>query len=341
VKYFPKENDIKQDQQFVEKHLGGIVPVVLRVQATGEGADFSHTESIQLLDEVQNHILSNIDNFTSAFSIADIFKEINRAFNGGSEKFYRVPEKDLDVMDYYELSPSEEIDRLVSPDHKEAVVTFMTVWQSLEKARSVYRFIDDYMAEKVKGRFTYEMTGYRSLMMSMGVKMKESQLRSLFVAFVIVFFMMYWVCRSFSLTLFAMIPNVLPIVMIYGIMGWFGIAVDIVTLMVGSIVMGIAVDDTVHFIIWFRRHMAREATIESALLKSFRDVGKPIVITTIVLFLGFIIFIFGTMVPTRFFGVLVAFSILFALLGDFFILPAVILIFKPRVRPIFTPSHQA
>jgi len=340
VKYFPKDNAVKQDQIFVEKHLGGIVPVLLRIQATSDSTDFNHAESVKFLDDIQNHILANVDNFTSAFSVTDIFKEINRAFNGGREAHHVVPESDLDIMDYYELSPSEEVDRLVRPDHKEAVVTFMTVWQSLEKARSVYRLIDDYMAKKVQDKFTYEMTGYRSLMMSMGVKMKESQLRSLFVALVIVFLMMYLVCRSVPLTLFAMIPNVLPIVMIYGIMGWFGIALDIVTLMVGSIVMGIAVDDTVHFIIWFRRNMARETSIESALLRSFKDVGKPIVITTIVLFLGFIIFIFGTMVPTRFFGVLVAFSILFALLGDFFILPAVIMIFKPKVRPIHTSPSK-
>ena len=340
VKYFPKENTVKQDQVYIEKHLGGIVPVLLRVQATSEDVDFSHAASIKFLDEVQNYILANTDNFTAAFSVSDVFKEIHRAFNGGHEEFYVVPDSDVDILDYYELSPGEEIDRLVRADHGEAVVTFMTVWQSLENARSVYQFIDAYMTEKVQDKFTYDMTGYRNLMISMGSKMKESQLRSLFVALIIVFFMMYFVCRSFSLTLFSMIPNVLPIVMIYGLMGWLGIAVDIVTLMVGSIVMGIAVDDTVHYIIWFRRNMAQEETIEAALLKSYTDVGKPIVITTIVLFLGFIIFIFVTMVPTRFFGALVAFSILFAVIGDFFVLPAAILIFKPKIKPILPSSSK-
>jgi len=101
-----------------------------------------------------------------------------------------VPDSDADILDYYELSPGEEIDRLVRPDRGEAVVTFMTVWQSLENASSVHQFIDTYMAEKVGDKFTYEMTGYRILMMSMGEKMKESQIRSLFVALVIDFCMM-------------------------------------------------------------------------------------------------------------------------------------------------------
>jgi predicted RND superfamily exporter protein len=101
--------------------------------------------------------------------------------------------------------------------------------------------------------------------------------------------------------------------------------------MIASVTLGIAVDDTIHFVTWYTRNMAITHDRRAAILKTFRDVGKPIVITSVVLFLGFFILILGTIKPTQAFGVLTAFSMFFALIGDIIFLPALLMFFKPAV----------
>ncbi|MBU0995796.1 MAG: MMPL family transporter [Proteobacteria bacterium] len=329
--YFPEDNKTKQDYRFIENNLGGVNPVIMRVKSLSDPSAFNSPANLMMIDDIQQKIMERSDYFSSSISIADVMKEIHMAFNNGSKDDYTVSGNELDIADYYELAPGDIVDRLVSPEKDEAIITFMTKWKTLEVSKGIFLFIDNVMKNGLENGFRYELTGYKTLFISLGDRIKESQLRSLVAAVIVIFVMMLFVCRSFSLTLIAMIPNLLPIIMTYGIMGWMDIPLDLVTLMIGSIVMGIAVDDTIHFIVWLRRNVQSGLPLEEALLKTYKDVGKPIVITTVILFMGFIICILGTMVPTKFFGVLVAFSLLFALLGDIFMLPSLILIFRPKI----------
>ena len=131
-----------------------------------------------------------------------------------------------------------------------------------------------------------------------------------------------------------MIPNLFPIVLTLGIMGWLNISLNVTTIMIASVTIGIAVDDTIHYIIWFRRNISSGMDTISSLLKTYKDVGKPLVITTVVLSLGFFILILGSIKPTQLFGMFTALSMIFALVGDLFVLPALILFFRPEIKNI-------
>ena len=189
------------------------------------------------------------------------------------------------------------------------------------------------MRKTLGDNFTYKFTGLSPLYLTMGENLQDSQIRSFLVAFCIILVMMYFVCRNIPLTIISMIPNIFPIMMTMGVMGWFDIPLDVATIMIASVVIGIAVDDTIHYITWYRRNIADGKGNGEALQKAFQDVGKPIIITSLVLSCGFLVLIMGTVRPTQTFGALTAFSMVAALLGDLLILPAIIRYFNPLKAP--------
>lgn len=100
-------------------------------------------------------------------------------------------------------------------------------------------------------------------------------------------------------------------------------------------------DDTIHFVSWLRRNSGIHNDPEAAIVQTFLDVGKPIVITTFLLFSGFMVLMLGSIIPTRMFGMLTAFSMVFALIGDFFVLPPLVLILKPKLPPLDRQNNAA
>lgn len=331
--YLPEHIQLKQDIEFIDKNLGGTIPFVMLIQAKDTEHDFTHPESLALISKIQKDLLRDMDHFSSAFSLADYFKEIHQAFNGGSPRWYRVPSKRMDIIDYYEIGESEVLDRVVAPDRMEARISFQSHWGSNQEAEKYELKIKDYMKKTLGESFSYKFTGLSPLYLSMGENLQNSQIRSFLVAFIIILFMMYFVCRSVPLTLISMIPNVFPIMMTLGFMGWFDIPLDVATIMIASVVIGIAVDDTIHFITWYRRSVHSGIKNTDAIKRAYLDVGKPIIITSLVLSCGFLVLILGTVRPTQTFGALTAFSMIAALVGDLLVLPALIRFFNPLKAP--------
>ncbi|MDY6934793.1 MAG: MMPL family transporter [Spirochaetota bacterium] len=332
INYLPEKNKLRMDVEFIDNKLGGTIPFAMLIQAKSSDCDFTHPASLNLINDIQNYMMSNIVHFSTSFSIADYCKEINRAFNNGNEKYYRIPKERSDIVDFYEIGDSEILDRVIAPDFMEARISFQSVWDTNETASRYEKLIFDYLTAKLGQNFSYKMTGLSSLYLTMEENLKYSQIKSFLLAFVLIFIMMFFVCKTISLTVISMIANIFPIASILGIMGWYNIPMDVSTIMIASVTLGIAVDDTIHFLTWFKRNMSTRGEIKSALLNTYKDVGKPIVITSLVLFLGFFILILGSLKPTHFFGVLTAFAMLLALIGDLVILPSLLIIFKPKIQ---------
>ena len=127
-----------------------------------------------------------------------------------------------------------------------------------------------------------------------------------------------------------MIPNLIPVLLTYGAMGWLGIKVQLSTVIVFTISLGIAVDDSIHFLVRFREEFRKYGDYEIAIRNAFNGAGRAIVYTTVILVLGFIVLTLSSMPPTARFAYLAATTLTSALLADLFVLPACILIFKPK-----------
>ncbi len=330
--YMPDQNPVKVDMDYLDKNYGGTVPIILTIQAKSPEHDFTRSESLKMLDDIQQAIVNHMsDEYTSSFSIADYFKSINKAFNAGQAEAYVIPDNDLDVLDFYEIGEPDEIDGLVSPDRMEAIVSFQCINGPFDINVKLEEFVDSYLPAKLGDNFTYKFTGYGRLYVDMDANLKASQVRSLFLAFIMVFVIMFFVAKNTKLALISMLPNVFPIGLVLGIMGWFNIPFDAATIMVATMTLGIAVDDTIHYLVWFRRNQMAGLSLEESVVKTVKDAGKPIVVTSIVLFFGFSVMMLAQTLPLQYFGLLTGLSMLFAIIGDLVLLPVLILLFKPKL----------
>ena len=283
------------------------------------------------MDEIENHITDTIKNISVSFGMSDYIKEAHQAFTNGSEANYVIPENRSDILDYYELADEALLDRLLRPDYMEGRVAFQCQLISNEKAMVLFDEIYAYLDRMLGDTYTYHITGLTKLYLKMDKKLMTTFLKSFSVAFFLVFLMMLAICRKVFLASIVMIPNIFPIAATMGIMGWLDIPLDVATIMIASIVLGIAVDDTIHFTVRLKKNAVSESDIGHAIARTFSDVGIQLVITSLVLFFGFSLLVLGSVIPVKTFGLLTGFSMLFALFGDLVILPAAIMVFKPKL----------
>ena len=158
---------------------------------------------------------------------------------------------------------------------------------------------------------------------------------SLAMAFVLIAFVMMFVLKSVRAGLVAMIPNVFPVVVIFGFMGWVGILVDVGTMMTASVALGVAVDDTMHYLTWFRRGLDEGLDRKGAAMQAYERCGTAMTQTTLIGGLGLAAFAFSTFTPTQRFGTLMLTLLAVALVGDLIFLPALLTgplgrVFGPR-----------
>ncbi len=328
--YLPDHSPAKIDLDFLRDTFGGYAGIEVLLKAKTEDFDFTQPESLELADRIKQSLLQQLE-LTSTLSIADYFKKMNRAFNENRDIFYRIPQNRRDVVDFYELGDPEILDRIVSQDRMETRISFRFLWSSTEKAKIMLDRMESLLKQMELPHHTATLNGQNKLYILMESNLKSSQLKSLLSALVLIFITMFFICRNIKLALLSLIPNLFPIAVTLGIMGWCDIPLNVTNIMIASVTIGIAVDDTIHFITWFRRHSIAGMDREKALLQTFKDVGKPLVTTTVVLCLGFFVLLLGTITPTKTFGLLAGISLFLALLADLFFLPPLILLFKPHI----------
>ena len=171
----------------------------------------------------------------------------------------------------------------------------------------------------------------------------QSLVRSTWGAFIAIMVVMVIVLRSVRAGVIAMVPNVFPVVIIFGFMGWRNILVDIGTMMTASIAMGVAVDDTLHFLTWFRRGLDRGLDRAAAITDAYQRCGTAMVQTTLIAGMGLSVFGFSTFTPTQRFGVLMLALMVAALVGDLVMLPALLAgplgrVFRQRKKSLLSES---
>jgi signal transduction histidine kinase len=151
------------------------------------------------------------------------------------------------------------------------------------------------------------------------------QIKSISITLGVIFIVILLLFMSFWVGLIAMIPNLFPIIVSFGLMGWFGVDVSVATSLVACIAIGLAVDDTMHYLFRYNQEFKQDPDKNRALRDTLRKVGKPIVFTTLTIGLGFSVLIFSNFKPTAVFGILMAITMFSALLGDLILLPSLML----------------
>ncbi len=328
---FSDQVAIKKDTAFVDDVMGGMNSIVYLFDA-GEADGIKDPATLRELERVQAYADRHSYIVKKSYSIVDLLKDINQSFHDDDPSYYRLPDSRELIAQYllvYEMSGGDELENFVSQDYSHASLELRTRLTDTSKIALFAQEMDDYLLAKPLKENTTEVTGIGTLWLVLVDYITTSQIRGVLLALFVIALMMCFIFRSVKIGLVSMVPNIAPVVITLGVMGWCGITLDYMKLMIATVAIGIAVDDTIHMVTRFHHEFARKGQYNEALLASFSDVGRALIITSIVLISGFLVFTLSVMDSQMWFGILLATTIFVALMADFFVMPALILVFKP------------
>lgn len=258
-------------------------------------------------------------------SLADILKESNRALHANDDAYYAIPDdRDLIAQELFlfENTGSDDMEDFVDSQFSKARFTAKMPWVD-----SVYlQDLDKTMTEKFRAVLgddvDISVTGMNALLGRTMQATIYSMAESYIIAGIVITIMMMVFLGNVRVGLISMIPNLAPIIMTLGLMGWVGLPLDLFTMLIGSIAIGLAVDDTIHFMHNYRRYHHETGSVEIAIRETLLGTGRAMLVTSIVLSLGFFIYLFSTLQNLINFGWLTGAAIILALLADTFLAPA-------------------
>ena len=267
-------------------------------------------------------------------AVTDILKEINQALNENRTKFYSIPQdRTLVAQEFllFENSGSDDLEDVVDSQFSKTRVTVKLPWIDATLYRDFISSMEKRFREAFGNEAAITVTGMIPLFGATVHAAMDSAAKSYVYALVIITLLMILFIGNFRMGLVSMIPNVMPIMLTMGLMGLFDIPMDMFNMLIGSIAIGLAVDDTIHFLHNFRRYFHETGDAREAVRLTFLSTGRAMFVTSVVLSAGFFIFTMASMHNIQRFGVLTAFTIITALAADFLISPALMMVLhKPK-----------
>jgi len=334
LKWFQPDNENRVSTEVIDAQMNGSVTIEVVID-TGKENGWVNPEKLEKLNALSDKLEAYKDEFThvgKVVSLATIVKETNRALHENNEAFYTIP-KEANLVSQelllFENSGSDDLEDVVDSQFSKARLTVKLPWTDSIQALGVL----DYVKTEVNKSFPndkIETTGMIPLLVNTFSNSIHSSVMSYTIAGVAITFMMMLILGSARLGLISMIPNLTPIIMGLLIMYVGNMPLDMFTLLIGSIAIGLAVDDTIHFMHNFKRYYLQSGDSAKAIEQTFFTTGKAMVITTLVLALGFYAYIAAYMISVQNFGILTGSVIVFALLSDLLLAPALMIVAAKR-----------
>ncbi len=319
MNYFRADDPIRVDTYAMDAALGGSGTLELYVNAPNGG--FDDPAVLARLAALQREIESD-PLVPQTVSVVDRMVELRRVMGGPAE----VPDSEEMVAQLYLLMGDDaDLSTMLTDDHETGRITARVAMSGDGRVDRLLPWIEGRLAEDYDDEhLSIEMTGFVKMIGKVEQYLLESQIRSLGLAFIVVSLLMVLLFGSVRVGLFAMIPNLGPIVMGLGLMAALGVPLDPGTVMIGSISMGLVVDDTVHLLSRLTRALEGGASMDEAIRVALSRAGTPIVLTSAILAGGFLVLALGSFRPNINFGLITAVIIALAVVFDLFVLPAVL-----------------
>jgi predicted RND superfamily exporter protein len=330
VEMFSSDVPIRQSYDYVDASMGGSMSVEIMLDS-GRTDGVTDADFLRAMDSLETFVMDH-PLTTKTTSILDVLRKMRRAFHENRPEFYDIPTSREEASQYlllYESSGGEQKDKLLTFDQDVARLTARTRSLDTGDARRLVADVQHFAEQEPVLAGRVEFTGMLAWVRAMNDLIGEGQKRSFLAAFGVITLIMMIVLRSPGLGLISMLPNVFPVLISLGLMGFAGIYMDMAMMTFAALIIGVAVDDTIHFFVRYRREFERAGSYEVALRETLTSVGRPITFTTLTLTLGFAVLSFSDMRGLVHFGLLAGFAFSWALLADFFLAPAVLLLTRP------------
>jgi predicted RND superfamily exporter protein len=287
-------------------------------------------------------ISSEVSNITVAplfvsktSSIVDIVEETHQALSGGRPEMRRIPETRAAVAQellLFENSGSDDTSEFVDSEYRRARISVRVPFTDALLYPAFLEDLEELVAKRLGGTADFEITGLMTLLASIFDAVIRSMMRSYTYALLVITPLMMLLLGSLRRGLVSMVPNLLPVIATLGVMGWFGVPLDATTILIGAMVIGLAVDDTIHFMHKFQRYYTDSGDLREAVRETLRTTGSALLFTTLVLAGGFAIFGLGEMSNTRAFGLLAAMAAVVAFAADLLVGPALLAVVEGRLQ---------
>ncbi len=324
---------------------------LMRIARSQLGSQYAYDVLIEFDEEdaVKNpEVLKNMDILTERIgglqmtkissgkprvsSVTKVVKEMNRTLNEDNPEFYAIPdEQDMvsQIMFLYEISGGTDLYDYVSEDFKAAYLHVELRDYDAEGCVADVAAVEQWVRELFPGTVTGGVVGEVMQYAAMNGKMVRGSVKSIGTSLVIIFVLMFIAFMSLRTGLIAMIPNVTPVILIGGIMGYNHVPLDMITALIMPMILGIAVDDTIHFTNHIKYHFELCGDYRQAILNSYREIGKSMIMTTVILCAMFGIFIFSSMTALVRIGYMSVIGLAGALVADYTLTPVLLYITKP------------
>jgi predicted RND superfamily exporter protein len=328
MKWLPEDSTARAGTEILDRKNGGTVVLEVIVDS-GRPNGFHDPDLLARLAEAGEVIPTLSVHHIRAgkvFSIADALKETNRALNQDRDAAYIVPDsRELIAQELilFESSGSDDLTELADSAYQTARLSIMAPFTDSILYKDYVDHIKDYLKKQFPGEIV-TLTGHIALFIGITKLFITSMAKSYVFALLVITLLMILMIGRIRVGLMSMVANIVPIVMTFGIMGITGIPLDLFTILIGSIVLGLVVDDTIHFLHHFRRGFEASGSVEKAVRETLFTTGRAMVITSLVLCGGFFIYTTAYLTCNVHFGLLTGCAVLFALAVDFLMVPALL-----------------
>lgn len=328
VSIFPKDAPVRRATSFIDAHLDGSAMIVVAIR--GPARDhFATPEGLRQIQGLERFMRAELG-VKHTTSIVDFVRLMHREFFNGDPKYWSIPPTKEAIAQLLLLNSDRRIDEVIDGKRQWTRVVGRLPNISTMEMKRRYEVLEGYLAKHFLSARGFEThaTGRSRMNAEMTHKIMRSLSASLLVSGSLITLLIFLLFRSWRTGLAALLPNLLPIASIFGLMGWVGINLDAATVMTTTVALGIAVDDTVHFLQQMRLELARHGDREQAVRETIRIKGPAIIWTSLVISVGFSVLMLSHFTPTRDFGILISVAMITALLGDLLVLPALLLCSK-------------
>lgn len=330
----------RQDTEKIEKIMGGVLSVVY-VFDTGRPDGITDPALIRGIESLQE-FAEQQDIVADTTSIVDYIKELNQAFNGGDPAYRVIPDDQealAQLMLVYEMSGGKEMDDIRTLDRSKTVLEMRIKVVGAADMRDLVKKLDAHMAANPIPGATAEQSGIGLLWIKIVDYIAQSQINGAAGSFFMILAFITISFGSLRLGLWAMVPNVLPFIFIFGFMGAAGWHLDYFKMMLASVTMGIAVDDTIHFLARLRVVFHEKGNYREALRETMHEVGIPLTVTSFALVAAFSSYLLSVLHILTSFGILLCGSVLVAWIIELLLTPTLMVLFKP-FGPEFNPEEK-
>jgi hypothetical protein len=327
VEYFKKNTQLRRNFHDIHQRLSGSFPISVIVESQ-QDYYFENPNHLAELYRFQEY-LEALPFVDKTISFADYVMLVNYVLNQYDPQYYNLPQEAFEsriaINNYIGILGEDMFLRYMTPQQNKANILLLTHMSSSRDFLETREKILSYARQNFFKGLNFEVTGFGVAISASSHLLTAGQIKSIFLSLVLIFGIMLLMFLSGKVGLIVLLPNFFPIIINFGIMGWLGIPLSASTSLIASIAIGLAVDDSIHYLYRYNREFKKDLNKDRALRATIKSVGRPIIFTTLTVSIGFFVLMLSPFKPTAIFGFLMVITMLSALVGDLILLPTLLL----------------